>query len=63
MCLHVDDVFCVGDQEFYQHVIPSLQKEFQIGPADTNDVLFVGHRVCWKTEGSNSYIQVDQKMN
>ena len=52
ICLHVDDLFCVGDQEFYQCVISSIQKDFQIGSEDTNEILFVGARVCWKTEGS-----------
>ena len=37
------------------------QKYAQIGSEDTNDVLRVGQRVCWKTEGSNSFIQVDQQ--
>ena len=61
ICLHVDDLFCVGDQEFYQCVIYSIQKDFQIRSEDTNGVLFVGQRVSWKTEGSHSFIQVDQE--
>ena len=61
ICLHVDDLFCVGDQEFYQHVITSIQNDFQIGSEDANTVLFVGQRACWKTEGPHSFIQVDQE--
>ena len=61
ICLHVDDLFCVGDQEFHLQVITSIQPDFHIGSADTNDVLFWGQRVCWKTEGSNFCIQVDQE--
>ena len=60
ICLHVDDLFCVGYQEFYQCVIASIQKDSQIGSEDTNDVLCVGQRICWKTDSSNSFIQVDQ---
>ena len=36
------------------------KKDFQIGSEDTNKVLFVGQRVCWKTDGSKSDIQVNQ---
>ena len=61
ICLNVDDLFCVGDQKFYKCVISSIQKDVQMGSEDTNGVLFVGQRVCWKTEGSNSFIQVDQE--
>ena len=31
VCLHVDDLCCVGVQEFYQHVITSVQEEFKKG--------------------------------
>ena len=27
ICLHVDDIFCVGDKEFYQHVVASTQQK------------------------------------
>ena len=60
ICLHVDDVFCVGDREFCQHVITSVMTDYQIGPQDIIDVIFVSQRVCWETEGSKSFIQVDQ---
>ena len=50
ICLHVDDLVCVGDKEFYHHVVSAIQKDYQIGSEDTNDVLFVGQGVLWKTE-------------
>ena len=61
ICPHVGDLFCVGDQVFYQCVISSIQDYFRIGSEDTNDVLFVGQRVCWQTEGLTSFMQVDQE--
>ena len=61
ICLHVDDLFCVGDKEFCHHVVSAIQKDYQIGSADTNDVLFVGQGVRWKTEDNKSLIQVDQE--
>jgi len=46
ICFHADDLFCVGDQEFYQHVITSVQTRIsKIGSEDTSDVLCVGQRV------------------
>ena len=36
ICVHVDDLFCVGDQEFYQCVISSIQNDIQIGSEDNN---------------------------
>ena len=42
-CLHVDDLFFfVGDKDFYRHVVASIQRDYQIGSEDTNNVLFVG---------------------
>ena len=61
ICLRVVDLFCVGDQEFYQHVISSIQTDFQIGSEGANNVLFARQRVCWKAADSNSNIQVDQE--
>ena len=61
ICPHVDDLFCVGDTEFYRQVASAIQKDCQIGSEDTNDVLFVGQGVCWKTEDNKSFIQVDQE--
>ena len=57
----MDDLFCVGDKEFYHHVVSAIQKDYQIGSEDTNDVLFVGQGVRWKTEDKKSFIQVDQE--
>ena len=53
--------FCVGDKEFYHHVVSAIQKGYQIGSEDTNDVLFVGQGVRWRTEDNKSFIQVDQE--
>ena len=50
----MDDLFCVGDKEFYHHVVSAIQKDYHIGSEDTNDVLFVGQRVCWE----NSVLEV-----
>ena len=36
-------------KEFDQHVVSSIQRDYQIGSADTNDVLFVGQGVRWTT--------------
>ena len=48
ICLHVDDIFCVGDKELYHNVVASIGRSYEIGSEDINDVLFVGQRVCWK---------------
>ena len=61
ICLHVDDLFCVGDKEFYHHVVSAIQKDYQIGAEDTNDVLFVGQGVRWTTEDNKSFLQVGQE--
>jgi len=39
----------------------SLQRDYQVGSEDTNDVLFGGQGVRWKTENNQSCIQVDQE--
>ena len=59
--LHVDELFCVGDKELYQHVVSSIQRDYHTGSDYTNDVLFVGQGVRWKTENNRSVIQVDQE--
>ena len=61
MSLHVDNTLFVGDQEFYQQVITSIQNDFKIGSEDIYDVLFAGQRFCLKMEGSNFLTQVDQE--
>ena len=45
----------------YQCAISSIQKDLPIGSEATNGVLCVGQKVCWTTEGSNTFIQVDQE--
>ena len=50
ICPHVDDIFCERDKEFYQHVVSSTQRGYQIGSEDTHDVLFVGQGVLWNSE-------------
>ena len=56
ICLHVDDLFCVGYNEFYQHVVYSIQRDYQVGSEDTNDTLIVGKGVRWNTENNQSFI-------
>jgi hypothetical protein len=57
----VDDLFCVGDQEFYHRVASAIQQEYQICSEDTNDVLCVGQGVRCRSEDNKSFIQVDQE--
>jgi hypothetical protein len=52
LCPHVDDLFCVGDKELYQHVVSSIQRDYHIGSEDTNDVLFGGQGGRWKSENN-----------
>ena len=63
VCLHVDDLFMAGDQEFEQRVMSRIRKDFQVGSEDKNDVMFVGQRIRWRHhETSRHYISVDQKL-
>ena len=55
ICLHVDDIFCVGGRELYQMLWLLFKNGYQIGPEDLNDVLFVGRGVRWKTEDNKSF--------
>ena len=48
-------------RSFYHHVVSAIQKDYQIGSEDTNDVLFVGQGVRWTTEYNKSCMQVDQE--
>ena len=59
ICLHVDNLCRRSRVLPIRHVFNP--KDCQIGPEDAHDVSLVGQRVCWKTEGSNSFIQVDQE--
>ena len=52
---------CVGEKEFYHHVVSAKQKDYQIGSKDTNVVLFVSQGVRWTTEDNKPFIQVDQE--
>ena len=60
MCLHVADMLCVGEKEFYENAVASIKMDYQIRSEDINNVLFVGQGVCWKTEDQDLFIQVDQ---
>ena len=64
ICLHVDDLFMVGNSEFENTVIAHLKSKFQIGSEDRNDVTFVGQRIQWKgkPKAPGSFIKVDQKL-
>ena len=64
ICLHVDDLFMVGNSEFENTVIAHLKSKFQIGSEDRNDVTFVGQRIQWKgkPKALGSFIKVDQKL-
>ena len=64
ICLHVDDLFMVGDKEFHKRVVARLREDFSVGSEDTNDVVFVGQRVKWigKPAQAGSYIRVDQNL-
>ena len=48
VCLHVDDLFMVGDKESEDTVIAHLKDELQIGSEDRSDAQFVGQRIQWK---------------
>jgi hypothetical protein len=40
----------VGIPTGREHVVASIQKDYQIGSEDINDVVFVGQKVRWSTE-------------
>ena len=54
-------VLCGRPGFFYRNIVILIRKGFQRGFEDTNDVLFVGQRVCWKIEYPTCSIQVDQE--
>ena len=35
ICLHVGDMFCNGDKEFYSKVVAAVKRVYQIGSEDT----------------------------
>ena len=57
----MDYIFCVGDKEFYQHVVASIQRGYQVGSEYIDDVLLVGQGVRWMTAKQKSFIKVDQE--
>ena len=61
ICLHVDDLVCVGDKEFYHHVVSAIQKDYQIGSEDTHDVIVVGQGVRWNTETTRLFYKLTKK--
>ena len=42
ICLHVDDVFCVGDKEFYDLLTQAITRVCLNGSEDTNGIMCVG---------------------
>ncbi len=62
ICLHVDDLYMVGGDEFTKRVITRLRKDFQVGSEDRNDVTFVGQRIRWINGLHKGHICVDQKL-
>ena len=51
LCLHVDDLFMSGNDEFHRRVVEGLRHDFQVGSEDKNDILFVGQRIRWILDG------------
>ena len=55
------DIFLCWRQGILHHVVSAIQKDYQIGSGDTNDVLCVDQGVRCMTEDNKSFIQVDQE--
>ena len=47
LCLHVDDLFVSGNDEFHRRVVEGLRHDFQVGSEDKNDIMCVGQRIRW----------------
>ena len=45
VCMHVDDLIFTGTSDFLSSFAESLNKSFQIGSLDENDVMFCGQRI------------------
>ena len=60
MCRHVDDLFCFGDKALYAQVVTTIERDYQIGSEDINNVMCVGQLVCWIKEKTEQYMRVDQ---
>ena len=56
VCLHVDDLFMVGDDYFNKAIVQKVKTDYKIGSEDLDDVMFTGQRARWV----NNRIQVDQ---
>ena len=39
ICLHVEDLFRAGDDEFHRRVVDGLRRDFQVGSEDKNDIM------------------------
>ena len=61
ICLHVDDLFCVGDNIFYHHVVSAIQKDYQIGSEDTNDVIFLVKEYVGKPRTTSHLYKLTKK--
>ena len=58
--IHVDDCFMCGDKTF-KAIVNMIRTDFQVGPEDLNDVMFVGQRIRWIDKNEVwGYIKVDQ---
>ena len=63
LCLHVDDLFMAGNDEFHRRVVEGLRHDFQVGSEDKNDIMFVGQRIRWIFDGKpGPHIRVDQDL-
>ena len=61
VCLHVDDLFMTGDDEFVTRVLKRIHADFSVGSQDINNIEFVGQRIRWIREpGQRPHICVDQ---
>ena len=51
ICLHVDDLFMTGDDEFVRDIYQKLTKEYAVGSEDKNNIEFCGQRIhCQKLQ-------------
>jgi hypothetical protein len=60
ICLHVDDLFMTGNQEFVDTVVKKIGQKFKVGSEDKDDILFVGQRIRWIKGAEGTYVRVDQ---
>jgi hypothetical protein len=66
ICLHVDDLFMAGNEEFEKRVLARLRQDYVVGSEDKNDIKFVGQRIRWVTNdkgaASAAHIEVSQQL-